>query len=257
MHLLLSTSQNPKTVKPAFLILQPLLFTLLLFSTSEPIFTQVYPHSGHTHHFVSPVDYYGGCQLNSNFEPVHHTGRRYLQYLVFRLAPGAGVNPDDYSIDLIKDRRGIQAINAMTCAKSKVIWLSVKAYRELVDSEASLAYIMAHELAHGVPLPQELMETTWMSDQDRQLFQSFSARQRKEVLIDFYSAQIMLKAGYQSWQISAGARYILSRDGANHLVATTYTHPGGWDRVRLLEAYLARQYRSNRRVVQVGRVLPR
>ncbi|MEM1358175.1 MAG: M48 family metalloprotease [Bacteroidota bacterium] len=244
-------------MKAAFLILQPLLITLLLLLPSKPIYAQFYPSCAHAHHTVAPNNFYGGCQLNSNFEPVHHTGRRYLQYLVYRLAPGAGINPHEYAIDLIKDRRGIESINAMTCASSKVIWLSVKAYRELVDSEASLAFIMAHEIAHGVTLPQEINNLAWMNPQERQLYNSFSSYQRKEVLIDFYSAQIMLRAGYQDWQISAGARYILSRDGAEHLVATTYSHPGGWDRVRLLEGYLASNDQGFQRMVNVGRVLPR
>lgn len=240
-------------MKSAFLSLQPLLFAVFLFLASQPITAQVYYPVERTIAPAIPSDYFGGCQLNSNFEPVHHTGRRYLQYLVNRLAPGLGIDPQEYSVDLIKDRRGVESINAMTCAKSKVIWLSVKAYRELVDSEASLAYIMAHELAHGTQVPKEIREVAWMGPEERQLYLSFSTHQRKEVLFDLHSAQIMLRAGYQAWQISTGARYILTRDGASHLVATTYSHPGGWDRIRLLDGFLA----GKNRIASVGRVLPR
>ncbi|MEM6769632.1 MAG: hypothetical protein AAF597_03515 [Bacteroidota bacterium] len=207
----------------------------------------------HSHNHST--SYYGGCALHEGFVPIPHTGRRYLLYLVDRLAPAAGEDPAIYSVDIIRETSGPEYINAMTCSDSKVIWVSRKAYQELFGYEPALAYLVAHEIAHGSSRSVFSANRDWRYPAEERLYKSLTGRQRHEVVVDQRAADIMLAAGYSQESILAGARYILWQDGADLVLAAGPSHPGGWDRATLLSYYLARQAVSAPAVA--GRVLPR
>ncbi|MEO0731888.1 MAG: hypothetical protein AAFZ52_03565 [Bacteroidota bacterium] len=221
------------------------------------VFLVFFPGVRSSAQVVAPTDTYGHCVLDAHFEPIHHTGRRYLLHLLEQLAPAAGINPATYSVELIADRRGLEEINAMTCTGSRMIWLSEKAYTELVGHDVSLVFVMAHELAHG-GAGQELLLSgnTWMSPADRELFARFNIRQYREVIFDLQAAEILLHSGYHPAAIVEGAAFILGQEGADHLLPATNTHPAGWDRVQLLSSYLSFRYAGGGNLATVGRVLP-
>ncbi|MBC6994056.1 hypothetical protein QWY85_15505 [Neolewinella lacunae] len=182
------------------------------------------------------------CALDTNFELVHHTGRRYLRYLVDQLAPGTGRPAESYSVEIMRDRRGLQQINAMTCSSSRLIWVSDKAYQELLNHEVALAFIVAHELAHGGDLRPGNVYATNVTLAERELLQILTYRQRSEVVADQHALDLMVRAGYSAPEVVAAAAFILSRPGAEHLLPASATHPAGYDRLQLLEYYAARQY---------------
>lgn len=206
----------------------------------------------------SPVSSAGtaayGCNLHNGFVAIPHTGRRYLQYLVGQLAPAAGHDPADYSVDIIRETTGPEYINAMTCSDSKVIWVSRKAYRELFGYEPALAFLMAHEIGHAGHRSVYAMELEAATEVELQLRNQLTYRQKHEVVVDQRAADIMLQAGYKKETILAAARYILRRDGAELILKEGPSHPGGWDRVALLGHYLKRE---NVAKAPVTRVLPR
>ncbi len=182
------------------------------------------------------------CALDADFELVHHTGRRYLRYLVDLLAPGTGRAAESYSVEIMRDRRGLQQINAMTCSSSRLIWVSDKAYQELQDHEAALAFVVAHELAHGGDLRPGNVYAANVTLAERELLQILTYRQRFEVVADQHALDLMVRAGYSAPDVVAAAAYILSRPGAEHLLPASASHPAGYDRLQLLEYYAARQY---------------
>jgi len=239
----------------SFLRLVPVLFVFcfLALTTDHPPSVGAafaYPAS-------TPVntENYGGCALHEGYVPIPHTGRRYLLYLLDRLAPAAGENPADYAVDIIRETSGPEYINAMTCADSKVIWVSRKAYQELYGYEPALAYLMAHEIAHGSARSVFWANLDWRYPAEERLYKSLTGRQRHEVGVDQRAADIMLAAGYTEEVILAGARYILWQDGADLVLAAGPSHPAGWDRLSLLAYYLDRRSSSGS-VAIVGRVIP-
>lgn len=197
-----------------------------------------------------------GCALLDGFVPIPHTGRRYLLYLMEELAPAAGEDPTIYSVDIIRETSGPEYINAMTCANSKVIWVSRKAFQELYGYEPALAFLLAHEIGHGSHRSVYAMQRDFATAAELRLRNQLTFRQRHEVTVDQRAADIMLKAGYSKEAVLAGARYILWQDGADLILKGGPSHPGGWDRLALLEYYLDRRAEPTAPVA-AGRVLPR
>lgn len=181
-----------------------------------------------------------GCALDPAYTPVHHTARRHLVYLFDGLAKAAGEMPEEYSLELIRSQAAEPYINAMTCSSSRLVWVSVKAWEELHDYEPALALLIAHELAHGQLRSPFLLRADKMLTTERHLFQTLTYRQQWEIAADQRAAEIMLIAGYSPTEISTASRYILSRDGGDHLIPASYSHPSGWDRVALLDYFLNR-----------------
>jgi hypothetical protein len=196
-----------------------------------------------------------GCALHEGFVPVAHTGRRYLIYLMDQLGPAAGVNPAEYSLDIIRETNGPEYINAMTCSSSKVIWVSRQAYRQLYGYEPALAFLMAHEIGHGSARSVHAIDRDWMNAVEKELHISLTYRQRIEVSVDQRAADIMLKAGYSKEAILGGSRYILQAKGADLVLQEGPSHPSGWDRLALLSYYLDRNVMASEPIV--GRVFPR
>lgn len=181
------------------------------------------------------------CAIDPNFTPVHHTARRHVAYLFAPLARAAGVNPAAYSIELMRDRRGHRAINAMTCADSRLIWISVTAWERLRESEAALSLLIAHELAHGSHRGPFALKHDAMSAAESNLLSSLTTRQRIEVAADQRAADIMARAGFSAAEINAASRYILTRDDGGFLAKATSSHPAGRDRANLLTFYVGRK----------------
>lgn len=232
-------------------ILSVALFTLLLFLT-----TDLPPPAIHAYAAEPSYSFeLNGCVLHEGFVPIPHTGRRHLLYLLDQLAPAAGEDPREYSVDIIRETSGPEYINAITCASSKVIWVSRKAFQELYGYEPSLAFLMAHEIAHGAHQSVSSMKRGWVSPAEQQLRSQLTNRQLHEIAVDQSAAEIMLKAGYTTETILAGARYILWQDGADLILQEGPSHPGGWDRLALLRYYLNRRPVAGASVA--GRVLPR
>lgn len=220
-------------------------------------------HSGHPlseasmsgcSHISSTLASYGECALHEGFVTIPHTGRRYLEYLMQRLAPAAGEDPAAYVLDIVREVTGPEYINAMTCAASKVIWVSRKAYQELYGYEPALAYIVAHEIGHGSPRNVFAVNQDVRSWSEDQLYRSLTGKQRHEVVVDQRAADIMLAAGYTDEEVLAGARYILQQEGAELVLRAGPSHPSGSDRVQLLAYYLQRS--SGNMMAGNGRVLP-
>lgn len=237
-----------------FLRYVPVLFVfcfLALRSDHPPSIPAAFATTGVT----SEVSSYGGCALHGGFTLIPHTGRQHIIDLVHKLAPAAGESPWAYSIDVIQENSGPEYINAMTCANSKVIWVSKKAVEELYGYEPALAYIVAHEIAHGSARSIFALEHDWMLATERHLFGTLNHHQRHEVAVDQRAADIMLAAGYSREAILAGAQYILWQDGAELVLAAGPTHPAGWDRAALLCYYLERSPVSS--AAMAGKVLPR
>lgn len=239
----------------SFIRLVPVLFVfcfLALTADHPPSVTAAFA----SEETITPsAERYSGCALHEGFVPIPHTGRRYLLYLLNRLAPAAGEDPSLYAVDIIKETNGPEYINAMTCSSSKVIWVSRKAYLELYGYEPALAYLMAHELGHGSARSVFSANRDWRYPAEEQLYKSLTGRQRHEVVVDQRAADIMLAAGYSKEAILAGARYILWQDGAELVLAAGPSHPGGWDRAALLSYYLTRKVTPGPAVA--GRVLPK
>lgn len=183
----------------------------------------------------------GSCKLDPNFTPVHHTARRHVAYLFEPLARAAGVDPAAYSIELMRDRRGHLAINAMTCADSRLIWISVTAWERLRDNEAALSLLIAHELAHGSHRGAFALKHDAMSAAERNLLNNLTVRQRIEVAVDQRAADIMVRAGFTAGEINTASRYILTRDDGGFLAKATPSHPAGRDRANLLTFYVGRK----------------
>ncbi len=198
---------------------------------------------------------YSGCALHDGFTLIPHTGRQHIIDLVEKLAPAAGESPHAYSIDIMQETAGPEYINAMTCASSKVIWVSRKAIEELYGYDPALAYIVAHEIGHGSARSVFSLEHDWMLATERQLFSSLNVHQRHEVAVDQRAADIMLAAGYSKEAILAGAQYILWQEGADLVLAAGPSHPSGWDRAALLSYYLERSAVPTAPVA--GHVFPR
>jgi Zn-dependent protease with chaperone function len=178
--------------------------------------------------------------LDPNFEPVNHTAKRQVEAIFHDLALAAGNDPASYSIELMQDRRGHRAINAMTCASSRVIWLSVTAWEQLHDHKPALALILAHELAHADHRHPSKLKHDPMTAAERQLLSSLTPRQKVEIAADHRAADLMAIAGYTTTQINQASRYILARDENGILSKATYSHPAGRDRINLMTFYLGR-----------------
>lgn len=214
------------------------------------------PAGGCGHGHDHGLEAYGGCALHDGFVPIPHTGRRYLLHLMDKLAPAAGENPDNYSVDIIRETAGPEYINAMTCASSKVIWVSRKAFQELYGYEPALAFLLAHEIGHGSFGSVVAADGEGIRAAEGQLLGQLTYAQRREIAVDQRAAEIMLNAGYSEEAVLAGARYILWQDGAELVLQSGPSHPGGWDRVALLGYYLERRAGLSAPVA-AGRVLPR
>jgi hypothetical protein len=182
------------------------------------------------------------CALDPNFVPVHHTANRHLKFILGKLAPAAGISSTKFSIEMMRDRRGVRAINAMTCPDSHLIWISVTAWEQLATYEPALALILAHELAHSDHRPFHVLKEDRMVDAERRLLNTLSNRQLIEVATDQRAADIMARAGYSPQQISRASWHILSRDVDGSLVAGSVSHPPGRDRANLLSYYLSRKH---------------
>lgn len=181
-----------------------------------------------------------GCSLDPNFEPVEHVARPQVKAIFSDLALAAGNDPESYSIELMRDRRGHQSINAMTCANSRVIWISVTAWEKLSGHEPALALMLAHELAHADHRhPAELTEDQ-MTPAERKLLNGLTQRQKVEIAADHRAAELMALAGYTAQQINTASRYILASDEKGMLSKSTVSHPGGRDRINLMTFYLGR-----------------
>ncbi|TXF88141.1 hypothetical protein FUA23_15995 [Neolewinella aurantiaca] len=182
-----------------------------------------------------------GCALDPNFEPVFHTARGQVQWVFHDLALAAGNDPDSYSIELMQDRRGYRAINAMTCTASRVIWLSVTAWDRLSDNEPALALLLAHELAHADHRNPALLKNDPMTDAERHLLGQLTLRQLEEIAADHRAADLMVLAGYSIAEINQASRFILADGGALAFSGATQTHPAGRDRANLMTFYLGRK----------------
>jgi predicted Zn-dependent protease len=181
------------------------------------------------------------CQLDPNFEPVNHTARRQVQAVFYRLALAAGNDPDSYSIELMRDRRGHRAINAMTCTDSRVIWISVTAWERLGGHEPALALMLAHELAHANHRHPATLKNDQMTAAEQKLHSRLTPRQTVEIAADQRAADLMVRAGYTASQINKASHYILTRDEIGMLSKSTVTHPSGRDRINLMTFYLGRK----------------
>ncbi|WP_026231752.1 M48 family metalloprotease [Neolewinella persica] len=182
------------------------------------------------------------CAIDPNFVPVHHTASRHLEFLLDKLAPAAGTNSEKFSIEMMRDRRGVRAINAMTCSDSHLIWISVTAWEQLATYEPALALLLAHELAHSDHRPLHDLKKDDMISAERQLMNSLSNRQLVEIAADQRAADIMTRAGYSPQQISRASWHILYRDVEGTLASGSESHPTGRDRANLLSFYLGRKY---------------
>ena len=184
------------------------------------------------------------CAIDPNFVPVHHTASRHLEFLLTKLAPAAGTTSANFSIEMMRDRRGVRAINAMTCSDSHLIWISVTAWEELATYEPALALLLSHELAHSDHRPLHALKQDKMTASERQLLNSLSNRQLVEIASDQRAADIMARTGYSPQQISRASWYILSRDVEGTLATGSESHPAGRDRANLMSFYLGRKYLS-------------
>lgn len=181
------------------------------------------------------------CWLDPDFEPVYHTARRQVQAVFHNLALAAGNDPASYSIELMRDRRGHRAINAMTCADSRVIWISVTAWEQLGSNEPALALMLAHELAHADHRHPAALMNDRMTAAERKLLRQLTPRQAVEIAADHQAADLMARAGYSATQINKASRYVLAREGNGMLSKATVTHPAGRDRMNLMTFYLGRK----------------
>lgn len=184
---------------------------------------------------------YSGCRIDPNFEPVNHSALSQVKAIFNSLALAAGTDPETYSIELMQDRRGHRTINAMTCADSRVIWLSVTAWEELKEHESALALLLAHELAHADHRHPASLKKDQMTNAERTLLSSLTPRQTVEIAADHRAADLMAQAGYSAHQINKASRYILASDESGSLSKATASHPAGRDRINLMTFYLARK----------------
>jgi len=182
----------------------------------------------------------GGCALDFNFVPVHHTARRHVLQLFRPLARAAGVDPATFSVEMMRDRRGYRTINAMTCTDSRLIWISVTAWERLRENEAALSLMLAHELAHGDHRSPFLLGYDAMTVSESQLLATISLRQRIEIAADQRAADIMLRVGFTPLEIKSASRFILAKDKGGFLARASPSHPAGRDRVKLLHYYVGR-----------------
>jgi hypothetical protein len=159
-----------------------------------------------------------------------------------KLAPAAGTSSAKFSIEMMRDRRGVRVINAMTCSDSHLIWISVTAWEQLATYEPALALLLSHELAHSDHRPLHTLKKDEMTAAERQLLNTLSNRQLVEIAADQRAADIMTRAGYSPQQISRASWHILSRDIEGTLTAGSESHPAGRDRSNLLSFYLGRKY---------------
>ncbi len=200
-------------------------------------------HEAHLHTFAagsSSTNPTSGCFIDPNFEPVYHRAQAEVKAIFSPLALAVGNDPDTYSIELMQDRRGHRAINAMTCASSRLIWVSVAAWEELNDHEPALALILAHELAHADHRHPAKLHHDNMTATERDLLSKITPRQKIEIAADQRAADLMAQAGYTPSQIYHAAHYILARDDNGMLSKATLTHPSGRDRINLLAFYIGR-----------------
>lgn len=184
----------------------------------------------------------GSCALDPNFMPVPHSASHNLALLLAKLTPAAGVEAEDYHIEMMRDQRGTDGINAMTCPDSRLIWVSVSAWEQLANFEPALALLLTHELAHANHRPVASLLDDAMLPAERTLLGNLSERQLLEVAADQRAADIMARAGYSAAQINYASWYILSRDPDGNLGKSSVSHPAGRDRANLLTYYLARRY---------------
>lgn len=191
---------------------------------------------------TSPATQHTACAIDPNFVPVHHTAGRHLEFLMDKLAPAAGTTSAKFNIEMMRDRRGVRAINAMTCTDSHLIWVSVTAWEQLATYEPALALLLAHELAHRDHRPFHALKKDEMTAAERQLLNTLSNRQLVEIAVDQRAADIMKRAGYSEQQIGRASWYILSRDVEGSLAAGSASHPPGRDRANLMSFYLGRKY---------------
>lgn len=182
------------------------------------------------------------CALDPNFVPVHHTANRHFEFLLGKLVPAAGINNAEFSVEMMQDRRGVRAINAMTCPDSRLIWISVTAWEKLATYEPALALLLAHELAHTDHRPLHLLNEDQMTAAERQLLNTLTNRQLVEIAADQRAADIMIGAGYSPQQINNASWRILYQDVEGSLAAGSESHPAGRDRANLLAFYLGRKY---------------
>ncbi len=182
------------------------------------------------------------CAMDPNYVPVPHPGLADISRIFSRLARSQGFDPADFSLELMKDKRGIRQINAMTCPQSQVIWVSVTAWERLQHNEVALTLLLAHELAHAGLRPLVSLRQDVMTGAEEQLLATLTNRQLLEVAADQQAADILVAAGYSIYDINAASHFIMASDVAGLLAAATPTHPAGRDRQNLLTYYLARQY---------------
>lgn len=174
--------------------------------------------------------------------PVPHSASRSLALLLAKLTPAAGVAAEDYHIEMMRDQRGNEGINAMTCPDSRLIWVSVAAWEQLAGHEPAMALLLSHELAHADHRPVSSLLDDEMLPAERELLGNLTERQLLEVAADQRAADIMARTGYTAAQINEASWYILSRDPDGNLGQSSVTHPAGRDRANLLTYYLARRY---------------
>lgn len=243
MELLLVFTKN-RVMKTIFRLLSVLaaatLFILYIADRHPPP-----PVSGEQLRAFAPVapaaDVSSNCRLDPNFEPVQHTARRQVQAIFSGLARAAGSDPDSYSIQLMRDRRGHRFINAMTCADSRVIWISVTAWERLRDYKPALALMLAHELAHADHRAPAELKQDEMTAAEREILDRLTLRQVAEVSADQRAADLMARVGYDAYEINKASHYIMAKDESGILSKATVSHPSGRDRVNLMAFYLARK----------------
>lgn len=217
------------------------LFTSILFGLSSFSIAADHPPPGLLTTVAAPEC---SCRLDANYELVHHTAQRHLLQVFSRIAMANGLDPSTYSLDLMRDRRGKREINAMTCAHSRVIWVSVTAWERLHTSEIALGLLLAHELAHGVRREAGDIRRAATTPGERRLLLTLTDRQVAEVAADQLAADYLLTAGYSPSQINQAKHFILAQNGDGMLARASASHPAGRDRANLLTYYLGRVTRN-------------
>ncbi|MEM9928562.1 MAG: hypothetical protein AAF840_01960 [Bacteroidota bacterium] len=182
------------------------------------------------------------CTINPNYLPVPHEGLHDVRSTFNRLTQALGLESADYSLELMRDKRGIRQINAMTCPRSRMIWVSVTAWERLHHHDAAMTLLLAHELAHAEVRTSLALRQDAMTVAEDIIMSIVTNRQLIEVAADQRAADLMMAAGYTIYEINAAAHFIMASDAEGLLTAATPTHPGGRDRLNLLTFYLARTY---------------
>lgn len=178
------------------------------------------------------------CSLPSEYEEVNHTCRRQLQAITDELSKFAGTGLGDFIAVPITTRDGSTLINAMTCPLRRKIWIGLEAWYRLEQRESSLAYMIGHEISHAYHVEPETLVNAARYPEERQLLAKMNDSQLLEIACDQGSANLLLKAGYQPWEIIDAAKFIAFQSEPSDYQSVSLSHPTDEDRIALLSYYL-------------------